>query len=370
MKRLLISGYYGFNNAGDEAVLLAILQALRTRCASWQPVVLSADPASTTRLYGVEAHQRWNRYEVWHEVRRCDALISGGGSLLQDVTGRASLLYYLGLIWLAKLCGKPVFIYAQGLGPLIGTGSRLLVRHTLNRVDRIVLRDAASAQFLASLGVARPAAVTADPVFALDVAALADREAADAVLRQAGVEPGCGPLALVSLRDLPGNASGRQPKLERAAAALARALAARGWQVFGLPLQWPQDVAVLRRAGSLTLPGRALDLREILGLFSLADLAVGMRLHALIFAALFARPLVGISYDPKVAAFLEQIGGPGLRPEDLTGEALLAAATGAWERRVRWAEELPPRLEPLRSQASRTADYLYELLEGNPVADT
>lgn len=365
VKRLLISGYYGFHNAGDEAVLLAILQRLRERCPAWQPVVLSADPASTARLYGVEAHHRWRWPEVVREVRRCAAFLSGGGSLLQDVTGRASLLYYLSLIWLAKLCGKPVFIYAQGIGPLRHRDSRLLVRATLRRVDGLAVRDADSAACLASLGVRRPVAVTADPVFALNPHTLADTAQASQVLHRLGLENGSRPLALLNLRELPAGDRGRQAPLVEAAKALVAHLATAGWRVLLLPLHWPHDLTACRWVGSAAVIDTALPLSTLLGLFALADLVVAMRLHALIFAALFHRPLVGLVYDPKVAAFLKQVNAPGLDLASLSPQGLIASVGAAWEGRRQWQESLPGLLAPLRERAAATADLLYEVLEGN-----
>lgn len=366
MKRLLISGYYGFNNAGDEAVLLAILQTLRAKYPEWQPVVLSADPAATARLYGVEAYHRWRWREVLREVSKCAAFISGGGSLLQDVTGRASLFYYLGLIWLAKLCGKPVFIYAQGIGPLLHRDSRLLVRTTLRRVDGVAVRDEDSARYLATLGLGRPVEVTADPVFALNPHALADPGSAGELLRRVGLDRSTEPLALINLRELPSRYQDRQSGLEQAAKALVSHLTTLGWRVLLLPLHWPHDLAFCRRVEPASVLDTALPLPAILGLFSLADLVVGMRLHALIFAALFHRPLVGLIYDPKVAAFLKQVNAPGLGLEDLTPEGLVANVMAAWKKRHQWQEDLPGLLAPLRERAAATADLLYNLLERNP----
>ncbi|MGB9905625.1 MAG: hypothetical protein ACPLQO_13305, partial [Desulfotomaculales bacterium] len=108
--RVVISGYYGFSNLGDEAVLLAMLNALQKHWretngggegGKLEIVVLSNDSARTKEAYGVEAVNRWQLGEIFRVVRGADLLISGGGSLLQDVTGLKSLLYYLGVVWLA-----------------------------------------------------------------------------------------------------------------------------------------------------------------------------------------------------------------------------------------------------------------------------
>ena len=104
MSRILISGYYGFGNAGDEAVLAAILASLRRQVPEAQCDVLSIDPKTTTRLHGIPAYHRARPREVLTALRRCDLFVSGGGSLLQDVTSLNSLLFYLAQIRLARLC--------------------------------------------------------------------------------------------------------------------------------------------------------------------------------------------------------------------------------------------------------------------------
>jgi len=346
-------------------VLLALLQQLRRHLPEWKPVVLSADPQATGRIYGVEACDRWRPAEVWREIRRCTALIHGGGSLLQDVTGRSSLLYYLGLIWMARLNRKPVFVYCQGLGPLVHADSRLLVGITLARTEGVALRDEESASLLASLGVSRPALVAADPVLTLDPAA-ADTEGALRALARLGINPGKGPLLLVNLRPLPSPYRDRQPGLERAVAAAVQHFRSEGWQILVLPLHRTFDREICCRIDPSAVPEEPLPLPVVLGLFSLADLVVGMRLHALIFAALFRRPLVGLIYDPKVAAFLRQVEGAGLAAAGLDPRLLIEVATEAWERRQEWSAGLSSRLAPLIRRADSAAEWLKLQLEGNP----
>ena len=112
--RLVLSGYYGFDNSGDEAVLQSILLALRAEGEAAgirvEPIVLSGNPDRTRRMYGVEAVHRMKPTELLKAIRRCDGVISGGGSLLQDATGKLSIPYYLGVLKLAQWLGKPTYI--------------------------------------------------------------------------------------------------------------------------------------------------------------------------------------------------------------------------------------------------------------------
>ena len=114
MIHILISGYYGFNNIGDESILRAVVDNLRTKLDNIDITVLSKNPNSTAQKYGVDSVNRKSVKDIIKAVRKCDLLISGGGSLLQDVTSKKSILYYLMIIWVGLFFRKKVFIYSQG----------------------------------------------------------------------------------------------------------------------------------------------------------------------------------------------------------------------------------------------------------------
>lgn len=154
-KRLVLSGYYGFGNSGDEAVLQSILLALKQQGEVWgipiHPVVLSANPEQTSKMYGVEAFHRMKPVQVWNALRSSDGLISGGGSLLQDATSSKTIPYYLAIIKLAQWQNKPVFVYSQGVGPVHNHKFYNWIRSTLDRCAYISVRDRESAQLLGEM---------------------------------------------------------------------------------------------------------------------------------------------------------------------------------------------------------------------------
>ena len=117
--RIAVSGYYGFKNAGDDAILMALVTTLRALAPGVEITVFSNSPAETRQLYGVRAVNRWNPFRVIWALLHSDLLLSGGGGLLQDVTGGGvrSICYYLMVVLLALVVGKPVVYYAQGVGP-------------------------------------------------------------------------------------------------------------------------------------------------------------------------------------------------------------------------------------------------------------
>ena len=307
--RVVMSGYYGFDNAGDDAILESICQGVRQASDEVAVTVLSNDPALTGRQYGLDAVPRFRVGRVFSALRRGDALLSGGGSLLQDTTSTRSLLYYLAVIRCAQLLGKPVMLYANGIGPVRRPGNRRRVKRAVERATLVTLRDHSSARELEEMGVRRQDIhVTADPVFYLDPA---PRERAEALLASAGLEGGR-PILAVSVRAWKAEGEDFQRGLARLCDHLRRQY---GLEVLFLLMQPERDrlpttrVRELMEEPSFQLDQRCTP-RELMGVLGMARLCLAMRLHTLIFAARMAVPAMGLVYDPKVDSYLEELDLP------------------------------------------------------------
>lgn len=168
MTKVCISGYYGFDNAGDEAILLAMIQGLQKEFPDIEISVLSNAPEKTEAEYGVKAYDRWKWMQINKAIMEADILISGGGGLLQDVTGRKSIMYYTHVMKMALHRKRPVFIFSQGVGPVNDNWSRNHAAKVLRKAARITVRDEDSAALLHRWGLRRGRIhVTADPVLTL-----------------------------------------------------------------------------------------------------------------------------------------------------------------------------------------------------------
>jgi polysaccharide pyruvyl transferase CsaB len=300
--RILISGYYGFGNLGDEAILAAIVQGLRTRLPEAELIVLTGSPAQTAQQYRVQVADRWRSAEIWKEMRAADFFLQGGGGLLQDTTSAHSAYYYLGLLHLARLARTPYMIFAQGIGPLQSSFLRGLTARNLCRAAAITVRDEESATTLREWGVTRPAIeVTADPALLLQPS---PPEYQQQLLRQLDL-PADQPYIAISLRDWPG--------LEEFLPHLVALLQRREEELLVLPFQYDRDLPLaleLSRAlpNRVHLPLSSLNPADCLSLIQGARAVIGMRLHAVVFAASQATPVVALSYDPKVDAFCRRSG--------------------------------------------------------------
>ncbi len=305
-RRVVVSGYFGFGNTGDEALLQGLVAGLKQK-TGLEVTVLSADPAGTACTHGVRAVNRFSVPQVLRTLRGADLFISGGGTLLQDETSLRSLIYYSSLIHLAGWMGARVMIYANGLGPLKTRTGRFLARRCLSLARCVTLRDQDSLRTARSLGVTRPIEVTADPAFCLDPAPEAE---ARQVLESAGV-PADARCVILSLRPW-GSAT---PRITQLAAGTADLLYQRGYYPVFYAMQPHQDGPVCGKAAQLARCPNAVigrDLRPGLALALMAQghLTVGMRLHALILSAVVGVPPVGLSYDPKIEGFLSELGVP------------------------------------------------------------
>lgn len=350
MTRIVISGYYGFGNGGDEAVLEAIIGTLRVRAPKAQLVVLSRAPRQTAARHGVTGVSRTTGGLA--AMAGADLFISGGGSLIQDATSARGALYYLGLLGLATVMARATMVYAAGVGPLRRGWLRALARRVLNRVTLITVRDEGSRNLLQQLGVRRPVQVVADPAFALDPAP------ADAIRDLVGVPRS--PRIGVALRPW-GNGRFLQPLVD----GIAKACREIGAEVVALAFQPDRDLTVCARAarsaGGRTLAG--LPPREMMAVVGTLDLVVGMRLHALIYAVACGVPPVGVAYDPKVKGLLARVGvRRHVSPAALTADDVCREVRAAWDERSALHDRLMAQAASLRDAAMRAADLAVGLL--------
>lgn len=304
---ILICGSYGLGNAGDEAILKAILREVRAAAPDEELTVLSRDPAETAGRHGVAALHMFDIPGILKVMGRSRLYINGGGSLIQDATSRRSLLYYLFTLRAAHRRGCRVLMYGCGIGPVTRAGDVALVRWVLNRcVDAITLRDDASLAELKRYGVDRPEIVlAADPVLSLQSAG---EEATDALMARLGLDPRGSYLGLC-LRPW----RGFEEKVPAIAGAVRYARERYGLTPVFLSINHLEDGAAAdlvaaRLDGGACIQREALGPELMLGLTARMQAVISMRLHGLIFATGRGVPPVGIIYDPKVSGFLAYMG--------------------------------------------------------------
>lgn len=356
MSRIVLSGYYGFHNLGDEAVLEATVAELRRRTPGLQISVLSAAPDATARAYRVDGVPRSQPGAVVRALRGGDLFLSGGGSLFQDTTSWRSPCYYLAVLAGARRWSRRTAVYAQGFEPWHRAWIRAALGRVVSGVDLVTVRDAASAQVLADAGVRGPrVVVSADPSFLLDP------DPTPAVERERA-RWGGGPVFGLAVR--PWGDGGVLEAIAEAARETGARLGAR-WVL--LPMHLPHDLdaaeSVASRLDAAIVVREPFGAREMLALVSGLDLLVAMRLHALIFAASQGVPIVPVAYDQKVAALAAELGEERPLPASgLQASALIARIDAVAADRPGRRERLRRVAAALRERASLSPSLVLELL--------
>ena len=303
---VLICGAYGFGNTGDDAILQAIIGEMRRIDPHMPLTVLSRRPKDTQRTFGVNACHRFGVHAIRRVLRRSQLFISGGGSLMQDVTSRLSLWYYLGTIRMAHGCGCKVQMYGCGIGPIIYDRDQKLAARVINTcVDKITLREPDSRETLKDFGVTAPEVILAsDPALTLPPAS---RSRIDSILRAHDMELDGKYIGFV-LRKWPG----MEEKATVFAAGAVYAYLKYGLTPVFLSINFRADGEASQMVTEhLSIPFHMIDEQmssgEVIGVLSRMTTVVSMRLHGLIFAAGQGVPLIGVAYDPKVTAFLDYV---------------------------------------------------------------
>jgi polysaccharide pyruvyl transferase CsaB len=364
--RLLVSGYYGFGNTGDEAILAGLVEGFRRLAPGATLTVLSGSPAATEAEHGVRAAPR-GPLSVWRELRRCDLLISGGGGLLQDVTSWRSPLYYLGVMRMAAAARVPVVCLGYGLGPLRRAPLRWAARRCLSRARAVAVRDQLSADFLRDLKAAREPELTADLAFLLS---MPRPDEISLAWQRALLERDDRATLGIAVRTSPW--AGEADLADALGRAIRHSCDDLGLRPVLVPMQRPRDVRFAEKVASavaspVDIVRSPLTARETLALVGGFDLVVAMRLHACIFAALSGVPLVAVSYDPKIDGLMRELGMSVAASADrLYPDNLRQAIESRWHERETVLARVAERVRGLRQRALRNVEIALEAAGARP----
>jgi len=360
---VMISGYYGFDNNGDDAVLKAIVDELKRVRPEINLLVLSKQPVKTQETYNVLSINRFDFIKIYYYLGRTQLLLSGGGSLIQDLTSTHSLIYYLSVIRLAISRGAKVILYANGIGPVRRESNKDYVRKILNRVDMITLRDEQSLQVLKSLGVTRPEThVTVDAAFSLEN----ESDPADIIRwrQMIGLKED-EKYFCVSVRSWKYFKDNFESEMS---SFVKRMKENYGLRAVFVPMQPVNDAEISRRiiemSGSGIFFGTNYTTNQILSLIAGSEFVVAMRLHTIIYAVKQNVPVIGMAYDPKVTAFMNKAGQSCcIDVKDTNAEGLIKLAEYVMDNREEILKDMESHTVGFREKALENVMYAKRLLE-------
>jgi len=360
MKKVFIFGYYGFKNLGDEAILTSIIKTIKENDSSIKISALTYNGKYTSKIHGITGVSRNHLGEVVRAIKAADLVISGGGSLLQDITSSRSLLYYLFLIVTAKLMKKPVLFYSNGFGPIRSKMNQLITKKVVNMVDKIIVRDEDSKKAMEAIGITNSIEVTTDATFILEGVGI---DKAEQLLINENI-PVNKPIVGISVRPWYVKDS-----FIETMARFADYLADKGLAVLFIPMQSPKDLEISNKIIK-QMKKEAYVLKddyspeELMGIIGKTEALVGMRLHALIFAGIMGVPMLGLEYDPKIPAFLHGVHQRNMgKVEKLDHLSLCIEFDKLWAERGHQAQQLINTVQNFKLRALRNKEVLKKMLE-------
>ncbi len=295
MKKILLAGYYGFGNLGDEAILEMAIKQILEITDKKNITVLSGNKEVTSRKYNVNTIDRYNVFSIANKLMKSDALVFGGGSLLQDITSKRSIYYYLFLIRLAKIMNNKVIMLSQGIGPIVNENSKKAVQSTLSYIDYITVRDKHSKEFLENLGMDKNKIfLSTDPVINL-------RAGENYTAKNSGRKKVC-----FSLRNW------KNADVSKKISVLTEKLIEGNIECYFIPFYYNEDLELIDEVEK-NIGDKAVYYKEKLttgdafDIIKGMDVLVGVRLHSLIFAAAANVPFAAVSYDHKVDHFANSV---------------------------------------------------------------
>ena len=364
---ITLLGYYGYNNSGDEAILKSTLDSFRKIDPELTFLVFSKRPRETKKLYSVDSVNRFNLFKIIYSLKRTRLFLAGGGSLIQDNTSTRSIWYYLTVLRLAKRLGTRTMLFANGIGPIKKSFNRRFAGKVLNELQVISLRDSQSFNEIKALGINKPDIyVASDPAVLLETS---DEIGVDELIKAENI-PAEKPLIGFSIRKW------ANLKYIDKIAEIADYCAEKydSHPVF-IPMQYPMDFDISQTIASRmkhpsSIVKRVYSPDIILGLTARLNLMVGMRLHSIIYAATQCIPLIGLVYEPKVAAFLKEIDQPSAGYMDNLDTAEICRQLDfIWQNQSEIREQLKSAKKRLTIMAQANLSNAYQMLKNGEFKD-
>jgi len=380
MKKICIwGGWYGSRNAGDNAILIALVDAFKNTINNVQVTVFSSNPKYIAEEYQVQAFSPHGQLlNILKSLSKTDLFIIGGGTpLFEDFHQLRNLTFYFVL---SKLFRKSIMIYAISTQEFKKSLSKFLIKTLLNRVDLITVRDPETRRILKEIGVSKNIHLTADPAILLKPASL---EIVEDILTKEGILKINKPLIGICPRYMSNTEHKRvyHPELteenvinfKKTVAKIVDNLSEFAEVVFiPLHMEYPDDdliiiediMKITKNPTNIKVIKGQYKSHEVMGIIGTMDMVIGVRLHSLIFAAATYVPLIAISYGPKVKGFMETIGQEKYTCdlENLEYSDLQAKFDNVWFNRASIKEDLKIQMKHLRKLALTNTEFAAKLI--------
>jgi len=332
----VLSGYYGFGNIGDDALLFLVISNILRKKPDIKICLLTKNPKKFQKwldgyFSNITAKSRFNFLSVRGAVKKSKALVFGGGTLLQDSTSTRSFWYYASLLKLAQKFGKKTILYANGIGPINYKKNERKAENIVKNITLATIRDENSYNYLIdTLGMDKNKVyLTTDE--ALTIKNNNYFNGLQSPAGFAGTPFQKGAYIVVSVRKWKYLKQDFFDKFSEAIKIICREY---NLVPVYIVMEPKNDRILSERLSKLHENAQCLnvggDIEKVLGIIKSAEAVVSMRLHTLIFSAVFGVPMLGVSYDPKVKSFMSDI----FDCDDYTVEATYFSTSSSCEKSV------------------------------------
>lgn len=338
-KKILIIGYYGSDNLGDELLLKETLKLIEPYVEKSNIKVLSYHVDQTKRFHGVEGVSRNKPLRILRAILGADIIIGGGGSMLQNVTSNRSLMYYLSLINFGMMFSKKVVLLGNGIGPIKGGFQTRLVKRTLSRIDYLHLRDKDSYDWIDG---SQKKHIHLGQDLALENAI------GSADIKRNNV--------IINLRMWKSVES-----LQAVVKPFIKYVEKKGYTVTCLSMQDGNDDKAMADLRPVT---RFETLEALEEEVRTSRFAIAMRLHTLILCSNYGVPFIGLSYDPKVSTFCRQMDMPYYESfESLSFQDLVKSFDLLESNETVYVSDLQEKMAAMDAKMDPLKTFLCNLLE-------
>lgn len=352
MRNIFLVGYYGYKNIGDDLLLYEISQSFKAK-KKYNISALSFDAKKTSMIYGIQGVSRLKGLSLVRHIKSVDIVVYGGGSILQDATSSKSLYYYIGIMLLAKMFGKKVYLLGNGYGPIKSGFNKKILDLILSRVDGVIARDEKAYEEFKNHKV-KKLYKGVDCGFLATVGDEKDNSLAEILTKSR-------PYVIVSIRDWK-SVGEFISQLKSTVASLVDS----GYDIYFLAMKLPEDDRIMRENFMETdnVHYMSRDIVHIKQYFQNSKFTIGIRFHSLVFSILSNKPFIAVPYDPKVVSLATQSEQILLNNmQDIRENELQEAVDDMLENYDTYEKKVKRKNKQYREEAKEQFDVFFKWIE-------
>lgn len=313
--KILIKGYYGHNNLGDDYILYSILNSLNS-VGKFNVTVVSAgdryqdffDRFQNLRV--TEFCREWKGFAKRFALIRCDLWIIGGGGLWPSEKSK-NVHILLDEIQFAKKFGAKICFYGIDINSINEPTNIEAWKGILDEADLFIVRNSKTKYLLDGLKN-NNVIKSSDITFGLITPD--EKKLSRSVLHKLGLKDQEYILWAIPMEFTEGRNSTRYSKFITSLQSLANKSMFHNYVHVFLPFNYNKDLELLEDI-SKGIDGKSiicdnsfpLSIEEKRILFKYARSGVFMRFHSVMFSIYYALPGVFISYSDKTSDVLKEV---------------------------------------------------------------